>query len=161
MDPGSIGAILASLKTVADVLKDWRKDGENVTVTMDAVSALTSAVLEAQEHTVEARQAQYELIRRNDELERELRDHKDRAAEKEKYEIVNVGALGTYVYALKRDAVSEDAPHWLCQSCFDTSRKVLLQCHGSVQSPETGMRTIWYCPACKSTVSARSGLLPG
>ena len=161
MDPVSISAILTSLKTVSEVLKDWRKGGDDVTVGMDKLSDLTSAVLDAQDHAMEARQAQYDLMRRNDELERELRAYRDWRDEKETYEIVNVGERGAYVYARKSDAMPSVTPHWLCQPCFDDSRKSVLQ-YLNLMAHQAGHERValWGCPVCAARVRALASVSP-
>ena len=94
MDPVSIGATLSSIKLLLDAFREWREGDGDVTVSMDKVRELTAAVLEAQHHALEAREAQYVLMRRNDELERELQSFNDLREDKESYEIVNVGGKG-------------------------------------------------------------------
>ena len=161
MDPVSISATLSSIKLISDVLGEWRKGDGKITVTVDTVLDLTSAVLDAQDHAMAARQAQYDLMRRNDELERELQARRDRDTEKGKYEIINVGDHGAYVYAPKRDAMPGVIPHWLCQPCFDASKKSLLQFKATV--PRDGMRNgiaLWGCPVCNVSVKALPNVRP-
>ena len=134
MDPVSIGALLTSLKTAKDLLRDWRKGGDDVTVSIDKLSDLKSAVLDAQEHAMEARQAQYDLMQRNDELEQKLKAYAKWREEKESYKLINVGVVGAFVYALKSGATQKDVPHWLCQTCFDASTKSVLQFNGTIRN---------------------------
>ena len=161
MDPVSISATLSSIKLISDVLGEWRKGDGKITVTMDTVLDLTSAVLDAQDHAMAARQAQFDLMRRNDELERELQANRDRNTERDKYEIINVGDQGAYVYASKRDSMPDVIPHWLCQPCFDASTKSLLQFKGIV--PRDGKRNgiaLWRCPVCNVHVNALPNVRP-
>ena len=161
MDPGSIGAIVTALKTALDLVKGWRDDGEGVTVTMDSVHGLTTAVLEAQDHALNAREAQFELARRNDALESELRALRKLNAEREKYEIANVGSRGAYVYAPKSGSMPDVTPHWLCQPCFDASKKTLLQYVNTLPDSELGApMALWRCPVCKTHVRARQDVNP-
>ena len=159
MDPVSVGALLTSLKTAKDLLKDWRKGGDDVKVSRDKLSELTSAVLDAQEHAMEARQAQYDLVQRNDELEKKLKTCEAWREEKESYKLINVGVVGAFVYAPKSGAMQEDAPHWLCQICFDASTKSVLQFSGTIPH-ETGRIALWRCTVCKVHVSARPSTSP-
>ena len=128
---------------------------------MDTVRDLNSAVLDAQDHALAARQVQYELMRRNDDIEKELQALKDLSAEKERYEIINVSDRGAYVYAPKRGAMPEVTPHWLCQPCFDSSRKSLLQFMSVVPHQQTrdGI-ALWRCPVCNENVRARPNVRP-
>ena len=161
MDSISIGDALTSLKLVTDLIKGWHKGRDDVTISVDQACKLRSAVLDAQKHAITAQQAQYDLVRLNDELETELRNLRDRSAEKDKYKIVNVGDHGAYVYAPKRDAMPGVTPHWLCQPCFDASKKSLLQFRATV--PGDGMRNgiaLWGCPVCNESVEARPNVRP-
>src|SRR5260370_35297808 len=63
-------------------------------------------------------------------------------AEKEKYELKNVGR-GSFAYVRKKDAQPSEPSHWLCAQCYQNSKKSILQyhhaadyrCHVSDSSP--------------------------
>ena len=157
-----MSAVLSSLKTVFEVIKDWPKRGENVTVNKDTIFDLTSAVLGAREHALAARQAQDDLMRRNVKLEEDLRALKDWRAEKDSYEIINVGARGAFVYAPKPGKMPGVTSHWLCQPCFDASRKSLLQFMNTIADHSLRQTiALWKCPVCDVNVRALPNAGPG
>ena len=162
MDPAAISAMLSSLKTVADVFKDWRQGGDKVTVTMDQVSDLTSAVLDAQDHALAARQHQYELMQRNDALETELQALKDWSAERANYELVSVSSYGAYVYAPKSGAALPGANHWLCQPCVENAKKGMMQFAGHLLDRNSGGNmAVWKCSVCQGEIRVKPNAKPG
>ena len=161
MDPVSISATLTSLKLVGDVIKDWRKGDGNVTVTMDTVRDLNSAVLDAQEHAMAVRQAQYDLMQRNAALERELQTLKDWGVERANYECKSVPSYGAYVYAPKPGSELQGANHWLCQLCFENAKKSMLQFVAPILDISSGgMMSVWKCFTCQGEVRVQLHMTP-
>ena len=78
--------------------------------------------MEAQASAIQAREAYSAQIDRIRELEAEVAGLKAQGTDKHRYELKNV-APGVFAYMLKPEARGGEAPHWLCQHCFD------LTCH--------------------------------
>src|SRR5262249_40930367 len=68
--------------------------------------------------------------------------------EKQKYELKEVSPHA-FAY-VKRPGVETTEPvHWLCATCFEHSRRSILQNRGTAPAPSL-RNDIFYCPECKA-----------
>ena len=161
VDLASIGAMLTSLKSVSDIVKDWWKGGKSVQVSMDTIRDLNSAVLDAQDHAMTARQNQYELIQRNETLEKEIKTLRDWSEERENYELVSASTYGALVYAPKASSNVPGAEHWLCQHCFENAKKSMLQFVTHLIDPHDGaFMAAWKCSVCPGEIRVQPHTTP-
>jgi hypothetical protein len=78
-------------------------------------------------------------------LEQRIRNMEAQAAEKQRYVLAKVGSEGEFfAYRLRPPAElkerADEAPHFLCQPCFDAGQKAVLIGNGE---------GYWECPVCK------------
>ena len=59
-------------------------------------------------------------------MEKEITDFEAWEAEKQRYELKDVGA-GSIAYALKKDAQGSEPAHYICAACYQHRRKSILQ----------------------------------
>ena len=147
MDIAAINALVASLKTAADVAKalvDLKLTGE----VHAKVAELQTALLAAQSSALSATSAQFQLQERVRELESRLKEAHDWSATKLRYALVSPWRGAAQVYALKRSEAHGEAPHLLCTNCFNAGKPVILN------PARLGNRTIMVCPACKASLEA-------
>jgi hypothetical protein len=77
-------------------------------------------------------------------LEKEMAALKAWGAEKERYELADVGD-GTFAYALKPSMRGTEPPHYLCAHCYQQGKKAILQ-----HMETHGMGDLLTCPSCKT-----------
>jgi hypothetical protein len=106
---------------------------------------LQGVILESYEKAIQAREAQAAQLERISALEAEVAQLKNWDAEKNDYELKEIG-FGSVGYMLKPDKRGTQPPHWLCPTCFAKGEKSFLQPTG--KSPGNGW--IWVCIGCGS-----------
>ncbi|GEL44249.1 hypothetical protein MEX01_48400 [Methylorubrum extorquens] len=156
-DISAIAGIVSSLKAATDISKAMLdlRDGALI---QSKVIELQSAILDAQQNAFDARSELYELTERMRGLEKQLASHDDWAEEKKRYELKAIGH-GARVYGLKKEFASEEPAHWLCPSCFNRSKKSLLQDNG--KNPTNLSEVIWRCQDCKGQIHTHYSYAPG
>jgi hypothetical protein len=111
---GSMGG----LKTVMDTLKGLKDIGD--------ANIRNAVAVELQEKILTAYQAQMALTEHVSDLEKEVANLKSWDAEKQKYELKDVGQ-GCVAYLLKEGVQSTEAAHKLCANCYTKGKKSFLQ----------------------------------
>ena len=110
-------------------------------------------VLETQKALDTADRAHASDLKQIDKLEAEILRLQDWAAAKDNYELKAITSRA-YAYVIKSNAGMAGDAHWVCQPCFDTTQKCVLQWSGKTISPAgiTGMFATWHCPRCQSEI---------
>lgn len=93
---------------------------------MNDASVRYGAVIELQEKILAAQEQQAALINRVGDLEKEVASLKAWEAEKQRYELKDIGN-GNLVYSIKPEMQGAEPPHNLCANCFNQSKKRHLQ----------------------------------
>jgi hypothetical protein len=137
---------LGAFKTALDMAKGLKD--------IDDAVRRNAAVIDLQETILAAQQAQSSLIEKVRELEKEVTDLKAWGAEKEKYELKNVGQ-GSFAYVRKKDAQPSEPSHWLCAQCYQNSKKSILQ-YVYGDSPDH----IYDCSACGEKIRVHFSVSP-
>ena len=106
-----------------------------------------AAVIELQEKILTAQEAQSALVDRIRELEEEMRGFKTWEAEKQRYELKDLG-WGTLAYMLKPAMRGAEPPHWVCANCFAKGQASIIQ---YINTPGRGFQ--YSCPACKTPMN--------
>ena len=114
------------------------RDMDNRVARNEAVIELQGQILTAQEHY----SALLEQVR---ELKEKVTSFEKWDAEKEKYELKNLGA-GSVAYMLKPEARGSTPPHWVCTNCFSDKRI-------SIIATKWERGPIYSCPHCKVQLS--------
>lgn len=126
---------LSALKTAFDMTKGL-KDIDN------AVSR-NAAVIELQENILTAQQAQAALIKRIDDLEKEVARFETWEAEKERYKLTDLGH-GMTTYTLKEGMENGEPPHHLCADCYNHGQKSVMQ----TETRSPGRAQVLVCHTC-------------
>lgn len=153
MDATQIGIVATSLSVAKDIgkaligIRDFNLVAEKV-------AALNDQLLKAQEALLAHNTAMFQLQNEHFEAREELRKLKEAASERGRYTLVDLGK-GHLAYRMNvapqesgsTEPVSAEAPHYLCQPCYDNGRKVVLQ-RNYVMGISGGLD----CPVCKFQV---------
>jgi hypothetical protein len=119
---GEALAGLSAIKTAFDIAKGL-KDISDAT-------ARNAAVIELQEKILSAQAAQSALVDTVSQLEKEVARLKAWDAEKQRYELKEVGP-GAFARVVKESMRGSEPVHWLCTTCYDRGKPTILQLSGS------------------------------
>ncbi len=120
-----IGAALTSLAAVSDMAKAL-VGIHDAGVIRSKVIELQGEIISAQSSALAAQAAQSALLDRIRCLEQEVADLKEWNAEKQKYQLTEVGP-GVLAFTLKPDSGSTEPAHSLCSNCYHDGHKAILQ----------------------------------
>jgi hypothetical protein len=112
---------------------------------MNNQAARAAAVIDLQRQILDAQRQQFELVRRNTELQATVAAYEKWDTEAGRYQLKDFGG-NTFAHELRADAARGEPIHRLCPNCFSQRRKSILQ---------FDFRTSWgqdkyNCPACKN-----------
>lgn len=156
MDFTSIATAIASLKSAQDLaaatlgVRDFNQSAA-------AIAKINEQLLAAQQGLLMHNASLLQLQQQHFETAEELRKLKEALAEKNRYVLFDLGG-GVFVYRMDfiPKAGGTDEPglaqpdHYLCQPCWDSGKKSVLQMWGSS----------WHCTLCKQAYAAQRGLRP-
>jgi hypothetical protein len=126
----------SALKTAFDMAKALKDISD--------AAIRNGAVIELQEKILSAQEAQFALVRRVDELEKQVAGLEKKGKELQRYHLRDFGN-GTFAYELK-DAESNNEPkHRVCAACYNEGHIAILQFSHKSEGQD------WYdCLRCKS-----------
>jgi hypothetical protein len=107
----------------------------------------------AQASAIQANSAHSNLIDRVRQLGAQIAQMETWSAEKQRYEL-NALSPGAFAYALKADASGTEPAHYICQNCYETRKKSILQFKPSAMV-EVGIPSTFNCKACKAEIAVR------
>jgi hypothetical protein len=110
------------------------------------------AVIDLQDKILTAREQQTKLLERISELEKQVASFETWDAEKQRYELKDLG-YGSLVYMLKPEARGTELPHWVCAHCYGDRRISIIQYANSVKNVGHG----YFCPACHTEIIPAQG----
>jgi hypothetical protein len=108
---------LGAVKTAFDMAKALQSIHE--------ATARDRAVIELQKEILAAQAAQFALLERAGDLEKEVATLKAWDADKERYKLVDLGA-GILAFALKEGMENGEPAHNICTSCYQSGLKSIL-----------------------------------
>jgi hypothetical protein len=108
---------------------------------------LQQAIMDALDSGIAAREAYAAQLDRIRALETEMAGLKAWDAEKQNYELKQVGD-GAVAYMLKPEARGTEPPHWLCPNCFSQGKKSFLNSTGAQKLGGRGF--IYKCTNCNA-----------
>lgn len=155
MGPAEIGTMLSSLAAASEIAKAM-VGIRDATLLQTKAFELTREIVAAQQGALATQAAQFALLDKISQLEKEVARLEHWDSEKERYELQDV-YFGCFAHALKPDRAASEPPHWICSACYQRGRKQILQPH---PIPE-GRRTGWRCPDCKSDFITHGSVRPG
>jgi hypothetical protein len=144
---GEIYAGISSFKVMLDIAKGLKD--------LSDASARYAAVIELQEKILGAQEAQTALIQKVGELEKEVTQFKNWDAEKQRYELKDIGQ-GSLAYALKAGMQPSQVEHYLCANCFEQSKKRILQ----REKMHVGRAIAYVCDDCDSMLYVQGHYYP-
>lgn len=142
-----ISSFIASTSALADIVKaviSARDSGISAAVKAD----LTERLLQSQAQTSQVLGTIIEKDGLIQVLTQRVRELEAEQSEKARYRLAKLGTLGQlFAYELRPASElverADEPPHFLCQPCFDASKKGILQIVGRIAR----------CPVCNSSVS--------
>jgi hypothetical protein len=99
---------------------------------------------------LEAQQAQVAQLEEIASLKAEIAKFRDWEAEKQQYELQDVGT-GAFAYMKKPEVRGSEPPHWLCPTCFENRKKSFFQFSTSSYAGD-----IYRCKGCDGHISTNS-----
>lgn len=147
MDIGSIQAAIGGLQAAGDIAKSMI-GLHDATVLKTKTIELQSAILAAQSSALSAQSEQFALVDRIRELEEEIRRMEAWDAEKQRYELTDIGN-GQFTYSLKEGMQPPEPPHSICANCYNQGQKSILQ-----GSSKMGRKSL-ICNRCKAEIVTR------
>jgi hypothetical protein len=130
---------LAGLKAAFDIAKGL-KDISDATIRNTAVIELQAKILAAQEE-------QSALLQRVRDLEGEIKAFQQWEKEKQRYQLIELPP-GVFVFELKPEMMQGEAPHKICQTCYQHGKKSILQ----QDEPTNGTHHL-ICNECETRLS--------
>jgi Zn finger protein HypA/HybF involved in hydrogenase expression len=124
-----------ALKTAFDIAKGLKD--------LDDATRRNAAVIKLQEKILAAQSAQAELIEEVSNLKRRVAELEAWEAEKQRYELNEIGP-GVFAYRLMNAMARSEPSHCLCAACYQRARKSILQ------RRDHGMEHLLNCPECKA-----------
>jgi hypothetical protein len=148
VDMASFASAVSSLKTAGDIAKALVGLHDAQTI-QSKVIELNGIILSAQQSALAAQSDQFTLLERVRELEKEVARLEAWNAEKDRYELKDVG-LGSLAYVVKEAMRGAEPPHQICAACFQHGKKSILQ-------PRTiSMERLLICSECKMQIKIGS-----
>ena len=144
VDISAIAGTVSALKGAVDITKAMigLHDAQAVQA---KVIELNAKILEAQISAFAANDERAALIERIGHLEKEVVQLKAWEAEKQRYQLTDVGD-GVVAYALKQGVETTEATHLLCAHCYQQNKKSHLQPTQELHN----RRRVHVCPNCKN-----------
>ncbi|MET3826553.1 hypothetical protein ABIC16_002246 [Sphingomonas sp. PvP055] len=148
-----ISAGFSSLKAAKDMVQAM--NGMQTAASINDVKlTLQGHILEAQQSLFAAQEAQSSSARRISDLEQEIVALKDWSAEKQRYQLHDIGR-GAMAYVPKLGMLDGEPPHWLCVRCFGQCQKSFMQFKGNGAGNQTtaqrGLDNQYACDICKAS----------
>ena len=149
VDLGSIQAALGGLKAAGDIAKSMANLRDAAALQAKTID-LQQAILAAQESALSAMTEQSSLIDRIRNLEEEVARMKAWDADKDRYELTDLGN-GKFTYSLKEQTNSTEPSHQLCANCYNHKEKSILQ--SETRNP--GRIKVLVCHNCDAEIITR------
>ena len=145
--------LVATISTSFGLLKELKalSLGEEGSKKVAEVGAKISA---AYEIALASQELQFKMSKRNQELEEEVTRLKSWDVQKGDYELKAI-ENSAFVYSLKENARSGEPVHWLCQPCYENSKKFILQ-----RGAFFNAKYPWICPVCKAEIRVSGNASP-
>jgi hypothetical protein len=147
-DMTAIASALSSFKAMKDIAEAM--------IGLRDAAAFRERQIEFQGKIIEAQNALFALQDERAALVQTVRDQEEEIAclkaweaDKKRYELKQVAAGGSLVYALKADAQGAEPLHWICAACYQNGKKFILQ-----RGNSTGHDWAYLCPNCQNVVRA-------
>ena len=143
VDVPAIAGTVSALKGAMDIAKTM-VGLANSQAARAKVIELQAAILDAQQSAFAANEERATLIKRVSALEEKLRGVEKWDAEKQRYELVDIGD-GNVAYQLKPPMRGGEPPHYVCANCYQKG-KISILAHMDTRS----MGDLLTCAGCQT-----------
>ena len=141
----AITGAFAGLKEAGSLLKGFNQLKTEAEVAQKTIE-LNQIIASVQNDLFDAQSTYSAAISRIDELEKELMQIKNWAAEKQRYQLHEL-APGSFVYRLKEEMTHGEPVHDICTQCYENGIKSILQFNGYQSSFHK-----YSCSRCQNVV---------
>jgi hypothetical protein len=131
---------MGAFKTMLDIAKGL-KDITNTATRHAAEIVLQQKILDAQA-------AQAELVEELNKANAKIADMERWTTESKRYQLKEI-APGVFAYELRQDMSKGEPSHRICPTCYENSRKSILQPH------KLGLYDFLRCPVCKTKLEVK------
>ena len=122
MDPVSI---IVGIKTAIDLTKSIKDLADDVDL-KSKTAELYDVIIGLQGGVMTIKEENYSLLTKNHELSQKIMEIDEWKQEKCKYSLHEI-CSGVFVYSSKKTNNDSEPQHWLCQKCYNESKKFILQ----------------------------------
>jgi len=150
MDISALIAGLTYAHTLAGALVNERDSQKAAAIKIELTEKITAAQVQLSQvlaAVIDKDATIHRLAERNRDLEAAQR-------EKERYRLARIGVGEAFAYQLRPAAElterNDEPTHFVCQPCFDSGRKAVLQLQGAYAS----------CPVCEVKIARERGAEP-
>lgn len=144
-DMSALGAAMTSFKAMKDITEAMIGMRDTALFQSKAIE-LQSKIMDAQNSVFAANEERAALVERVSQLEAKVTSLEAWEAEKQRYELKHLPP-GAYAYSLKEEARGTEPAHYICQPCYESRKKSILQSKG----PHNGVEK-FSCPACGAEI---------
>lgn len=153
VDIAAISGAIGSIKAAGDIANAMLKLHDTKAL-QDKTIELNRIILSAQHDAIAANAAQFELVARVSQLEREIAELKSWEADRARYQLTDIGG-GVVALAIKEGMRNGEAFHRICANCAANAKKSFLQ--PQVQGPYYDR---YKCHGCGAELSVDKGTPP-
>ena len=154
-DAGGFEMMVQGLQTATTIAKELL--GHKLSRDVSAkIFEMNAVILSTQSSALTAQAREMELADRVRKLEEEVVHLKDWDVQKDNYELQCLAGTA-FAYTVKEGVEASGPPHWLCQPCFEISKKSVLQMRKRL---ERGFG-VWGCSVCNAEIRVAAGTHPG
>lgn len=148
VDISAISGVIQSLNAMRQISQAML-DIRDSAMMQGKAAELSKVAFEALERAFESQAAAAQLQEEKRALEAKLREFETWTAEKQRYELKEIGT-GAFAYVVKDAMRGAEPVHWLCANCFQQGKASILQITG-MRGP-FGDTQIWGCHACNAAI---------
>jgi rubrerythrin len=121
------------------------------------ITEMQGEISSAMANAIAAQHDQMAMLKRINDLEKEVADFKTWEAEKDRYELKSLG-YGAFARMLKRDERGTEPPHWICEHCFQKGTIFTIQFTTEGYTSKNARRG-WFCPSCHNEIEPSRGVV--
>lgn len=126
----------SALKTAFDMAKALKDISD--------AAIRNGAVIELQEKILSAQEAQFALVKRVDDLEKQVASFEAKGSQMQRYQLKDYGA-GSFAYELKESEARGEPIHRACAACYQQGHISILQFSHNTEGQD------WYeCKRCNN-----------
>lgn len=123
MDNLTIQGAVTGIKSIVEIVKSIN-DLQNAAEIHIKTGDILKIAITAQEAALSAQANEFAMVKKIDDLEKEIVRLKNWDEDKKRYKMVKPwDSATTPVYSVKESCSLEEPPHWICPNCYNDSKK--------------------------------------